>query len=114
MRWIALIKQKSSEEVMRYVSSSIIDDMSNDENDIKIESNYAGPHLKDQFNEEDFKKLLSAFHNNNVLHTKYALLIINKAIDHLKKLPNVNEISCTENDQRHQLNIVGDLHGQFM
>ena len=99
MRWIKLIKNKENQDITRYVSSSIKDDLSQlNENDIKIEANYQGPHLSDQFNRDDFHKLLNSFKNNQILHTKYAIMILNKAIESLKQLPNVNEISCLESD----------------
>jgi hypothetical protein len=127
IRWIELIKNKSEQEVNRYISKSIQDDHSKlNENDIKIEPTYKGPHLSEEFNETDFVKLLEAFHNNETLHTRYALLILNKAIDYLKTLPNINEINCLEEDKQNlcnelgdecldfRINVVGDLHGQFI
>ena len=97
MRWIKLIKNKSNEEVSNYVSTSIQDDLLKmSENDIKIEPNYTGPHLSENFNESDFEKLLHSFRNNEILHTRYAVMILNKAIAHLDKLHNINEISCVE------------------
>lgn len=107
MRWIKLIKNKSNEEVSNYVSTSIQDDLLKiNENDIKIEPNYTGPHISENFNEADFEKLLHSFRNNEILHTRYAIMILNKAISVLEKLPNINEISCLEQNgaHHHELN----------
>jgi len=97
MRWIKLIKNTNNEDVHNYVSTSIQDDLLKvNEHDIKIEPDYTGPHLSESFNEADFEKLLHSFRNNEILHTRYAIMILNKALSVLEKLPNVNEISCLE------------------
>lgn len=124
MRWIKLIKNTDNEQVTQYVSSSIQDDQSQyNEDNIKIEPSYTGPHLSSTFNEQDFRKLLHSFKNNEILHTKYVLMILNKGIRHLETLPNSNEIDCmdlpktTESGQdspEFKVNVVGDLHGQFI
>ena len=92
MRWIKLIKNTNSDDVTRYVSASIQDDLSQiNESDIKIEPNYTGPHISENFNENDFEKLLHSFRNNETLHTRYAVMILNKAIAFLKTLPNARK-----------------------
>ncbi len=97
MRWIKLIKHTDNDQVTQYVSSSIQDDQSQyNEDNIKIEPSYIGPHLSDVFNEVDFRKLLHSFKNNEVLHTKYVLMILNKGIRYLETLPNSNRIDCIE------------------
>lgn len=97
MRWIKLIKHTDNEQVTQYVSSSIQDDQSQyNEDNIKIEPSYTGPHLTNTFNETDFRKLLHSFKNNEILHTKYVLMILNKGIRYLEKLKNSNEIDCIE------------------
>lgn len=126
-RWIKLIKNTDNEEITKYISTSIHDDQSKlNEANIKIEPDYMGPHLSDTFNEADFEKLLHSFRNNEILHTRYVLMILDKAIDYLSKLENINEIDCIHsisstnldinsnesNDFR--VNVVGDLHGQFI
>jgi hypothetical protein len=101
VRWIELIKNKSNDEVTRYISTSIQDDMSQlNEADIKIEADYKGVHLSPEFNEADFVKLLESFRASQTLHTRYALLIVNRAIEYLKKLDNVNEISVLEEEKQ--------------
>ena len=103
MRWIKLIKNTDNEKVTQYVSSSIQDDQSQyNEDNIKIEANYTGPHLSNAFNESDFKKLLHSFKNNEILHTKYVLMILNKGIKYMEKLPNINEINCLDNSSSNQ------------
>ncbi len=137
LRWIKLIKNTNNEEVTKYISNSIHDDQSNlNETDIKIEPDYTGPHLSDQFNEADFEKLLHSFRNEEILHSRYVLMILNKAIDYLQSLENINEIDCihslsssssnttttsttttNSNNNEHndfRVNVVGDLHGQFI
>jgi hypothetical protein len=145
MRWIKLIKNTSNDEVHNYVSTSIQDDLLKiNENDIKIEPNYTGPHLSENFNEADFEKLLHSFRNNEILHTRYVIMILNKALSSLEKLPNINEISCLEQTNKElngsnlsststtslastkqveiettsvddfRVNVVGDIHGQFI
>lgn len=127
LRWIKMIKNTDNEEITKYISTSIHDDQSKlNEANIKIEPDYMGPHLSDTFNEADFEKLLHSFRNNEILHTRYVLMILDKAIDYLSKLENINEIDCIHsisstnldinsnesNDFR--VNVVGDLHGQFI
>lgn len=121
LRWIKLIKHTDNEEMNRYISNSIQDDfMKISETDIKIESNYTGIHLSEEFNQDDFEKLVNSFRNEQILHTRYVIMILNKAIDFLKKRPNVNEINCVEDpepensENEFKVNVVGDLHGQFI
>jgi hypothetical protein len=97
MRWIKLIKHTDNEQVTQYISSSIQDDQSQyNEDNIQIEPSYTGPHLSKDFNEVDFRKLLHSFKNNQVLHTKYVLMVLNKGIHYLEKLSNSNIIECME------------------
>lgn len=100
-RWINLIKNaKTEREVSDYVSSSIQSDLVSSEKDIKIEADYSGLRLSEKFSEEEFQKLLKSFKEGQTLHTAYALMILNKANDYLKSLPNVNELkSETKNDE---------------
>ena len=46
-----------------------------------VEPDYLGPHLSDNFNEADFEKLLHSFRNQETLHTRYVLMILNRAIE---------------------------------
>lgn len=131
-RWIKLIKNKeeNNEELTRYVATSIKgEDLAQlSEHEVRIEADYTGVHLADTFNQKDFEKMLASFKSNQVLHTKYALMILNKATESLSKLPNVNEINCLDSlsatangnqltnglSDDFRVNVVGDLHGQFI
>lgn len=120
LRWIQLIKHSDNEEINRYISSSIQDNLTQiTEKDILIEPGYTGVHLSNEFNSSDFEKLVNSFRKEKILHSKYALMILNRAIDYLKNLPNINEINCIEdpepkNGEEFKVNVVGDLHGQFI
>jgi serine/threonine-protein phosphatase with EF-hand domain len=108
-RWIQLIK---SNDASKYVQKS---EENIDESKIKIESDYNGPHLNEIFNQKEFLMLINAFKKNQILHSKYALMILNKGIAVLKHLKNLNDISCFDraNLTDVKVNIIGDLHGQF-
>lgn len=96
-RWISLIKNaKSDEEVSKYISHSIQTDPVSSENEIKIEPDYTGMHLSENFSQEEFERLIESFKRGQTLHTRYALIILNKAIEYLKAQKNVNEIKCEE------------------
>ena len=118
-RWIKLIKNKPHDEVNNYISSSIQDDQSQiSEGKIIIEPTYTGIHLNEEFNEEDFVKMLQSFKNQEILHTKYVLMILNKAINVMKSLGNINDIECasplnsTETTD-FRVNVIGSFHFIF-
>lgn len=115
-RWISLIKNaKSERDVSDYVSTSIQSDVVSSEKEIKIEPDYTGMHLTEPFNQEDFERLLNEYKSGKTLHTVYALMIINSAIEYLKTLGNVNELRSEIIDgQDNKVTVVGDLHGQFL
>lgn len=106
-RWISLIKNaKSERDVSSYVSSSIQSDLVSSEKEIKIEPDYAGIHLNEKFNMQDFERLMNEFKSGNTLHTVYALMILNQAIAYLQTLGNVNELrSEIVNDQDYKVRI---------
>jgi serine/threonine-protein phosphatase with EF-hand domain len=114
-RWITIIKSNKSEDVSKYISSLALDDVKVKDNLIQVEDDYDGVHLNDTFNEQDFKDLIKSFKSNKILHSKYALLILNKAVGVLKSRSNLNEIRCFDKDGVDvRVNVVGDLHGQFI
>ena len=118
MRWIKIIKNKPHEEVNTYISSSIQDDQSQiSESSIIIEPTYEGIHLSENFNEPDFVNLLRSFKNQEILHSKYVLMILNKAINYMKTLPNINEIECislpTNSDSDFRVNVIGTFYTMF-
>ena len=56
-----------------------------------IETSYAGLHLNDHYEENDFIKMMDEFRNGNIIHAKYALKIIVDAIDLYKKIQFYNK-----------------------
>lgn len=113
-RWISLIKSKSEQDVSHYISTSIQSDLVASEKDIQIEPDYSGIHLNESFSQEEFERLIDSYKSGQTLHTVYALRILNKAIDYLKTLPNINELKSEYvNDEMYKVTVVGDLHGQF-
>lgn len=74
-----------------------------------IETSYAGLHLNDHYEENDFIKMMDEFRNGNMIHAKYALEIIDDAKDLYKKLPNINECHLEKSSMRGAI-VVGDLH----
>ena len=118
-RWIQLIKSNKNDDVSKYVSAlnTQSGEENIDESKIKIEADYNGPHLSDTFTQKEFTSLLSSFKKNEILHSKYAIMILNKGINVLKKLKNLNEIHCFDGGKELpdvKVNVVGDLHGQFV
>jgi len=55
----------------------------------EIEENYTGIHLNEDYNEDDFVKLIESFKVGNMLHAKYAARIIKDASVKLSNLPNI-------------------------
>jgi len=111
-RWIKLIKDN---EIQKYISLMEKDDSNLKESSIQIETNYEGIHLNETFSEDDLHTLIAEFKSNRVLHSKYVLMIVSKAIGVLRKLKNINEINCVEvAGAEVRLNVIGDLHGQFL
>lgn len=115
-RWIELIKSNKNKDVSKYINQLCNEEIKIDEAAIKIEADYDGPHIDvNNFNEKDFKQLINAFKNEKILHSKYALTILNKAISVFKKTKNINEINCFETQGSDiKVNVIGDLHGQFI
>ena len=137
VRWIRMIKENDNDKVTRYIHTSIKSDFSElSEADIRVEADYEGVHLDAPlFNEADFLRLIDSFGQQQILHTRYALTILNRAIDYLTKVGNINEIDCLASDAATpaegqqsnsnsssgdggqtevlRVNVVGDLHGQF-
>ncbi|CAM2721085.1 unnamed protein product [Rotaria socialis] len=77
---------------------------------IQVESNYRGPHIKSPITRSTFVDLIEAFQQGHVLHEKYVYVILHQARAILKTLPNVNHIDLSN---LHYIFIVGDLHGQL-
>ncbi|CAF1090028.1 unnamed protein product [Rotaria sordida] len=77
---------------------------------IRIESNYQGPHIEGPITRKIFVDLIEAFKRGQILHEKYVCEILHQARAILKTLPNFNHIDLSY--LRHVF-IVGDLHGQL-
>jgi hypothetical protein len=79
-----------------------------------IEPTYAGIHLNQKYEEEDFLRMIEEFNNQRSLHAKYAIRILKDAIENLSKHSNISY--CNFPNARTKLPgvvIVGDLHGSF-
>lgn len=77
-----------------------------------IESTYAGVHLTQTYNEEEFIKMIEQFYAKKIIHAKYALQILRDAIKKQKTYSNIEK--CNLNDSKlNKVVIVGDLHGSF-
>jgi hypothetical protein len=119
-RWIQLIKSNKNNDVSKHISELNTQggDENVDESKISIESDYTGPVVSEAFTQSEFKDLLKRFKNNEILHAKYALIILNKGINVLKKLKNLNDIQCFDSketkDDQIKVNVIGDIHGQFV
>ncbi|CAF3545299.1 unnamed protein product [Rotaria sp. Silwood1] len=77
---------------------------------IQVESNYRGPHIKSPITRSTFVDLIEAFQKGQVLHEKYVYVILHQVRTILKTLPNVNRIDLSN---LHHIFIIGDLHGQL-
>ena len=117
-RWIQLIKANKNNDVSKHISELNTRDTDEvvDESKIEIESDYKGPRVSDTFSQDEFKDLLKSFKNSDILHAKYALMILNKGSSVLKKLKNLNQIQCFDSKDTPdvKVNVIGDLHGQFI
>lgn len=77
-----------------------------------VEASYTGLHLTENYREDDFYKMIDEFRNHRIIHAKYALKIINDALEKHKKFENIEK--CNLKDSRlNQVIIAGDLHGSF-
>lgn len=77
---------------------------------IDIDQDYNGLKLGENFEEGDFKAMFHDFRNNRPLHAKYAIRIVEEAIEVLKRMPNIREFELKEDEC---CIVVGDLHGHF-
>lgn len=110
-KWIKTIKD--DEDISKFVDNiSKNNSKTQEEEEPLVDENYDGPCLNDEFNEDDLKTMLNDFKDEKILHSKYLLKIFNKANEVMKNLPNINEITILGTHTR--VNVVGDIHGQFM
>ncbi|CAF0811670.1 unnamed protein product [Brachionus calyciflorus] len=76
-----------------------------------VETSYSGTHLSRNYELGDFYRMIESFRNNQRLHAKYALQIIEDAIQAFQYYPNITE--CNILPSSNGAVIVGDLHGSF-
>ncbi|XP_039279499.1 LOW QUALITY PROTEIN: serine/threonine-protein phosphatase rdgC [Nilaparvata lugens] len=77
-----------------------------------VESNYRGIHIGSPLSKRDLENLLESFKKKKQhrLHAKYVSSILQQAVTHLKKLPNLNLASTAISKQ---ITICGDIHGKL-
>lgn len=78
-----------------------------------VEASYVGVHLNEAYEESDLIKMIEGFRMNQMIHAKYAIMILKDAIRNFEKQPNVAELNLTDHKSRLDTIIVGDLHGSF-
>lgn len=78
--------------------------------EITVSPEYSGPHVTWPLTLPAVLELLESFKRATVLHHKYVLEIIKRAIRVLSPLPTLQEITVVEGEK---ITVVGDLHGQL-
>eukprot|EP01091_Cochliopodium_minus_P002550 TRINITY_DN1239_c0_g1_i1.p1 TRINITY_DN1239_c0_g1~~TRINITY_DN1239_c0_g1_i1.p1 ORF type:complete len:480 (+),score=155.71 TRINITY_DN1239_c0_g1_i1:28-1467(+) len=85
-----------------------------DLNNMKIDSSYAGPRIKENGIDSEFVvEMIELFKNQKKIPLKYLFLILIQAREVLTKAKNVVEINIGENGIANQVTVCGDTHGQF-
>jgi len=77
-----------------------------------VEIAYASVHLNESYEENDFFLMLDDFRSNKMIHTNYALQIINDSIKLFKTHSNIRSCDIGQSNLPAVI-IVGDLHGSF-
>ncbi|KAE9362136.1 hypothetical protein PF008_g347 [Phytophthora fragariae] len=78
--------------------------------EIKIDSEYAGPHLVWPLELSNVLEILDSFKTTQILHYKYVLEILKEGVKSLAPLPTLQEITLVEGEK---ITVIGDLHGQL-
>ncbi|GMF24491.1 unnamed protein product [Phytophthora lilii] len=78
--------------------------------EIKIDPEYAGPHLFWPLELSNVLEILDSFKTTQILHYKYVLEILKEGVKSLAPLPTLQEITLVEGEK---ITVVGDLHGQL-
>ena len=78
-----------------------------------VESSYGGLHLGDTYEETEFLKLVEYFHNGQMIHIKYALKIVEDALNKFKNYSNIVYCNSSKMSAKLGFLVVGDLHGSF-
>lgn len=77
-----------------------------------VDPAYKGVHLKFPLRRKDLEALIDSFRRKKPhrLHAKYVAGVLIEAVEHLKRLPNLNQCSTAVSKQ---VTICGDLHGKL-
>lgn len=78
--------------------------------EIKIDPEYAGPHLVWPLELSNVLEILDSFKTTQILHYKYVLEILKESVKSLAPLPTLQEITVVEGEK---ITVIGDLHGQL-
>lgn len=78
--------------------------------EIKIDPEYAGPHLVWPLELSNVLEILDSFKTTQILHYKYVLEILKEGVKSFAPLPTLQEITLVEGEK---ITVVGDLHGQL-
>lgn len=77
---------------------------------INVEPSYKGTTLIFPLAKDNYYELIESFQAKKQLHPSYVIQLLEKTIEKLKHLKNINYISTSITKQ---ITIVGDLHGQL-
>ncbi|CAL4123229.1 unnamed protein product, partial [Meganyctiphanes norvegica] len=78
--------------------------------DVPIEANYKGPHLKMPLNTDQIHELVDSFKKKKALHVKYVYLILREGVRILRQRSTIVHISTAIAGQ---ITVCGDLHGKL-
>ncbi|CAG7823996.1 unnamed protein product, partial [Allacma fusca] len=78
--------------------------------DIPVESDYKGPHIKFPMTLQNLQELIDGFKRKKILHVRYVASILRVAGANLRARPNFNQPSTALSKQ---ITICGDLHGKL-
>ena len=78
--------------------------------DIVIPDSYKGLHLPEQITEDWVVQLMNNYRNQIALHKKYAVIIIQRTRELLTSLKSLIRIDIPQNVE---INVCGDVHGQY-
>jgi hypothetical protein len=80
-----------------------------------IEPAYTGVHIStEKYEETDLHRMLDAFKSKQIIHARYALKIVQDAIEKLENFSNISHCNLKKTQtQLPAILIVGDLHGSL-
>jgi hypothetical protein len=81
----------------------------------QVEPAYTGVHINtEKYEEADFYRMLDAFKSSQMIHAKYALKIVQDAIEKLENFSNISHCNLKKSQTSlPAVLIVGDLHGSM-